>query len=164
MKGAKLDGNQKLDDTEPQSIPIEIETQEAETLAEKPNQISFPKEEPHKVDAGMVEVSLALAGLVFAVVALLFNEEVAPIHMKILLAVIGVLTNLTALWFLAVYCVQRGIIVDIQPNSNRESNEILNRLDVVWYLLCQPRAAGGYWLLAICILVLLLTFMLVLIF
>ncbi len=96
----------------PGALPS-VNTQEGETLSitvvpSQQTQPSNNEKQEHQVEAGMVEVSLATASVVTGVATL------AQAHLSraasFLLFFLVLITGFTALWFLARYCRQQGII------------------------------------------------------
>jgi hypothetical protein len=102
----------------------------------------------HDVDAGMVEVSLALAGLVFTAATLAPSLGKLPSNLIIFLLVLGLLTDLTAMWFLAAFCMQKGII---SPSRTAWKNPF-----AIFHLI--KLGISVYGLLAICLVFLLIGF------
>ncbi|MDQ7025635.1 MAG: hypothetical protein Q9P44_08760 [Anaerolineae bacterium] len=105
----------------------------------------------HKIDAGMVEVSLALAALVFTVAALLTRS--VSIYILFILMILVLSSNLVALWFLAAYCIQQKIIHGDSRNCWHNP--------LIIYSLIKNKHAGVYRWLANCLLGLVVMFILV---
>lgn len=91
-----------------------------------------------KVEPGMVEVSVALAGIAAAIAAILPGMTGVPEILRLLVAVLSgilaVFSAYSALWLLARYCLERET-----PLGFGE----------IWALLTSPEKVGPYWFVAL---------------
>lgn len=163
-------GNEKISDhTEAITEEVEDSTlpEPTATLAEEAednilanNEEASPKVEDntlldtqqshsHEIDAGMVEVSLGLAALVFTVATITTNVSDLSLGIFFAFFILVILSNFTALWALAAYCVRQGIIQYV-PDAWKNPKSII-------VLITSIQNAGVYWMLSFCIIV--LTFM-----
>jgi len=97
---------------------------------------------PLKVDPGMVEVSMALAGIAAAIAAILPGVSGITENLKLLVAflsgILAVFSAYSALWLLARYCLEK-------PSRTGFAE--------IWELLKNPERVGPYWLVALGLLV-----------
>ena len=115
----------------------------------------------HKVDAGMVEVSLALAGLVFTVATITKGLANLPFVIVALLLLLILLSHFVAFWFLAAYCAQNDLI-----KTEQKKEDTWISLIVIWDLLKSihpDRFAGIYTLLAYCVIFFVFVFCIILV-
>lgn len=112
-------------------------------------QVSPPHRTP-KVDPGMVEVCVALAGIATAIIALSFVMSDTAAGLRIMLWILGgyllIFSSYAALWFLARYCLEGDSFLGFEE---------------IWVLLKSSTALGPYWFLAMGVLILLVLSILV---
>jgi PHD/YefM family antitoxin component YafN of YafNO toxin-antitoxin module len=107
-----------------------------------------PREEPSGVEPGMVEVSMALAGVATAIAAFLPGITGTPATLTLIVAifssVVACFSAYSALWLLACYCLRVGL-EESSPGGIREIHTLLK----------SPSKTGPYWLIALGLLFLL---------
>lgn len=114
----------------------------SEELTQQNSDHDSSAEDYHHVDSGMVEVSLALAALIFTVATLSTNNFDLPIYILFVLLLLVLLSNFTALWCLAAYCVQQNVVSGNPKDAWYKPSVIVRLVNL---------RAGLYGVLAICI-------------
>jgi hypothetical protein len=97
-----------------------------------------PSSPPPRVDPGMVEVSMALAGIAAAIATILSGADGIPENLRTLVAllsgIVAVFSAYSALWLLARYCLGRPSLLGFEE---------------IGALLTNPASVGPYWLVAL---------------
>ena len=143
-----------VDDTPPEDItepksPVLLSTVRPE---DSPDMVIQRTYDYHKIDAGMVEVSLALAALIFTVSTFGAGNLEFNWFVWLMLMFLVLVSNFAALWFLAAYCVQQNIVEGNPDECWHTPAVIIKLMDI---------HAGVYFLLAFCLVLLVIMFFVV---
>jgi hypothetical protein len=146
-----IDEIDKLDDTEPDGLKASVSQFMPE---DTPEMMAKELYGYHKIDAGMVEVSLALAALVFTVAAISSDNLTDRPRVLGAFLILVFLTNMTALWFLTIYCAQQNVI-------KADPIRVWKNPFMIFSLLTKPKTARVYFWLALSLVFLVLMFLFV---
>jgi excisionase family DNA binding protein len=142
LSGKKVNGQWRVKAVEVERI------QSMKPSAPVPEPLASSALHKHKVDPGMVEVSIALAGVATAIAAFLPGITGVPEILKLIVATVSsavaLLSAYGALWLLARYCLPRYCLTGESLLGIGESLSRRYGIREVWTLLKNSDEIGPY--------------------